>query len=298
MRERIARFGDRQGLVGILTEPADRGPADRPALVIVNAGIVHRVGPNRLHVRLARRLAESGFAVLRFDLSGLGDSAPRADGLVYHQSRLEETSAAMDYLQQKQGTDRFVVLGLCSGADHAFRMAMQDERVVAAAMIDGYAYATPSFTRAHRRKRVGQAARRLLAPETWGRLVTGKHPLWRLLTDRLAKQSGTRDRRGDVEKFVIDLPPRDVALARTRELTARGVRLLFLYTARLSRMYQAAAHSAQAFPPLDPAGTLQVACLTGTDHTLTLLSHQERLFATVQRWAEQQWPASVEQTAT
>lgn len=72
-------FGSHGGLVGVVCEP-DAGPRpDVPAVLLFNVGLNHRVGPGRLNVDLARRLAHSGYATLRFDLSGLGDSEPRDD---------------------------------------------------------------------------------------------------------------------------------------------------------------------------------------------------------------------------
>lgn len=292
-RERICRFGDAQGLVGILTEPA-AGPGEGPAFLILNAGLVHRVGPNRLHVRLARRLAAAGLPALRFDLSGLGDSAPRTDGLPYHASRVEEARAAMDYLERERRIRSFVALGLCSGADHAFRTAWHDERVIGAAMIDGYAYASRASVARQRRQRLREAGTRLLRAETWRRIVTGRHPMWQQLVARLR---GSADENAAVERFVIDLPPRAEAAEQTQRLAARGVRLLFVYTGRLSKMHLEAEGSTEAFPPRDPAGRVQVACLTGSDHTLTLLSDQERLFSAVLDWAHEVWPAGVVSSA-
>ncbi len=73
MIEKIALFGESRNLVGVITQPGD-GPAPDFAFVLLNAGVIHHVGPNRINVKLARRLADSGFTVMRFDLSGIGDS--------------------------------------------------------------------------------------------------------------------------------------------------------------------------------------------------------------------------------
>ncbi len=299
MREKIARFGDGQRLVGILSEPTAEA-ADRPAVIIVNAGIVHRVGPNRLHVRLARRLAQAGFVVLRFDLSGLGDSAPREDGLPYHRSRVGETVEAMDHVAALRGIDRFVILGLCSGADHAFRVACADPRVAGAAMIDGYAYASAEFERTQQSKRRAQALRRVLTPDLWWRLVTGRHPVWKLAGKAILRVLGSPGNAGsgDVERFVIDLPPKALAVERTEELRSRGVHLLFIYTARLSKMYRAQADAADAYPRTDSAGVVRVSCLDGADHTFTLLSHQQRLIAVVRSWAKDVWQVAAQQSVS
>ena len=77
MKERATLIGDGKSLVAITTEPPREAAVDDPTgIVLVSAGLVHRVGPNRLYVRLARRLAATGCPVLRFDLSGSATAGP------------------------------------------------------------------------------------------------------------------------------------------------------------------------------------------------------------------------------
>ena len=75
MRERAVRFGKTAKLVGIVAEPnpTEQSGTDKPAVLMLNSGILHRVGACRLHVKLARSLASEGHTVLRFDFSGIGD---------------------------------------------------------------------------------------------------------------------------------------------------------------------------------------------------------------------------------
>src|SRR5205085_6183975 len=70
-RETLCRFGADSHLFGVLTEPGEK--RDLPAVILLNAGSIHRVGPSRLYVRIARELAQDGFASLRLDHEGLGD---------------------------------------------------------------------------------------------------------------------------------------------------------------------------------------------------------------------------------
>lgn len=56
MTEQALRFGPEKKLIGILNCP-ERFEKDFPTALILNAGIVHRVGPFRIHVDLARALA-------------------------------------------------------------------------------------------------------------------------------------------------------------------------------------------------------------------------------------------------
>ena len=131
MNERPVRFGAGGALSGILTEPVRSG--DGPAVLLLNAGLLHRVGPNRLYVSLARRLAALGLPVLRFDYSGLGESEPRRDEITLEQSMLEEGLEALRFLQAAGVADTFVPMGLCAGAEQSQRLAHADARVVGAA---------------------------------------------------------------------------------------------------------------------------------------------------------------------
>ena len=57
--ERAATIGSDPQMVGIVTRPAgDDRPRSMTGVVLLGAGLVHHVGPNRLMVRLARRNAE------------------------------------------------------------------------------------------------------------------------------------------------------------------------------------------------------------------------------------------------
>jgi len=78
MTEQAIFFGVRQSLTGIVTEPVVIGGARvTKAVILLNAGIVHRVGPGRIYVRIARELAAMGFVVLRLTFPALA-TAQRA----------------------------------------------------------------------------------------------------------------------------------------------------------------------------------------------------------------------------
>jgi pimeloyl-ACP methyl ester carboxylesterase len=129
VKETALTFGNNQSLVGILTEPAAASqPHLLPGVLLLNAGVVHRVGPNRIYVKIARHLATLGFTVLRFDFSGIGDSKVRRDHLPFVASSVMEARAAMDWLGRTRGLERFILTGICSGAAVSFATACQDPR--------------------------------------------------------------------------------------------------------------------------------------------------------------------------
>jgi pimeloyl-ACP methyl ester carboxylesterase len=121
-------------LFGILAQPAQTSvekAQTQTAILMLNVGTNHRVGPNRLYVKMARSWAARGYGVLRFDLAGIGDSRTAAgysSDRLYSKGSTMDVQSAIDCLA-RHGYKRFVVMGLCSGAYVAFQTAMADARV-------------------------------------------------------------------------------------------------------------------------------------------------------------------------
>lgn len=268
MTEHAVMFAVTHSLVGVLTEAETDVNPVRPAIVFLNAGILHRVGPNRLHVRIARELALRGFASLRFDASGVGDSPPRTDGLSLRAAALSDIREALDFVADKLGAATFILIGLCSGADLAFRAALADQRIVGTVLIDGLPYHTV-------RSRCHHYASRLIRPGSWRRFLALDGPVWRRVLwwrqpARAASATGRRD-----------VPPRHEAESHLRQLTERGVRLLLLYTP--DRDYSYPRHFADTFPRVR-SDRVDVAYFSDSDHTFTLRSNQDLLVRTIDRW--------------
>ena len=132
VEEQPFSFGGRRRLFGILTRPAaSPSRAGLPAVILFNAGTVHRIGAHRHSVALARRWAAHGFFVLRLDLTGIGDSPAPPGGLenlCYPPGFMRDVDLAMSALEAATGADRFVVAGLCSGGDVALSAGSEDRR--------------------------------------------------------------------------------------------------------------------------------------------------------------------------
>ena len=129
--EWAVRLAGTPRLFGIVSAPADRSfrtdATSGSAVLMLNAGAVHHIGPCRLYVALARHLAQLGHVVLRLDIRGIGDSPPRPgqpENVVYAPHALEDVAAAIDYLRQDWGVEEIRIVGLCSGAYHALKAAV------------------------------------------------------------------------------------------------------------------------------------------------------------------------------
>jgi pimeloyl-ACP methyl ester carboxylesterase len=127
IRERALYISHEPDLFGILSEPGDAPAGPLPVVVLLNAGSCHRVGPNRLYVALSRHLAARGFPCLRLDLCGLGDSVSpdcERENHPYPATTFRDIDLTLKHLQARLGTERVVLLGLCSGAYAGFQSAV------------------------------------------------------------------------------------------------------------------------------------------------------------------------------
>ena len=136
MDEVAIQFGPGGRLLGILTTPGRDGDSTKPIVfVFLNAGLLHRPGPYRLHVRLARDLAERGFSSLRVDLGGLGDSLAEPD-MELQQSVARDFDEIVQLVESELGPVEIVLFGLCSGADNAIRLASEHHGVTGLVLLD------------------------------------------------------------------------------------------------------------------------------------------------------------------
>jgi pimeloyl-ACP methyl ester carboxylesterase len=133
--EASAMLGEGGRLAGIFCRDLT-GHQPRKAVVFVNAGAIYHVGWARMHVDMARELARSGIASLRFDLAGIGDSEASWDGPPHLYSALsEDMRAAIDWLHAR-GIHDLTVFGTCSGAYQAFHAAISDRRITRIALVN------------------------------------------------------------------------------------------------------------------------------------------------------------------
>ena len=184
LNEQAVMLGPRKSLVSVITkDKAAAATADRPTIVILNSGIVHRVGANRMTVRLARALAAAGHTVVRFDLSGVGDSEPRPEAIEPLDAALADIRDVLDSLEAGQNGRRFILGGLCSGANHTVVYAGTARRVVGTVLLE------PSFPPGlkHYAHHFG---RRIVRLDSWRRLARREHRLWRALGQRISRVAG------------------------------------------------------------------------------------------------------------
>lgn len=259
MSEKALLFGPGRNLYGVLSLPdAASRRADMPAVLLLNVGLQHHVGAFRAWVTLARRLAAAGLTCLRFDMGGLGDSAPGARTGSDIDCAVNDIGAAIDLVAARTGIQRFVLVGLCSGADNAQPAALRDRRIAGLVMIDAYGYRTSGYYLRH-------YLPRLLRPQNWRKFLRRK------LSD-----AGVG--------FVRDFPPRAQVQQELQQLLDSGVHMLFLYTVGVPHYFNHVRQFREMFPGLRDRGRLDVEFDPLAGHIYEFPADRERMFANVQGW--------------
>lgn len=162
-------------MIGVLSLP------ERPArfgVLIIVGGPQYRAGSHRQFVSLARALAAGGFACLRFDYRGMGDSAAP---MRTFEAVGNDVSAAIDaFCEAVPELEGVVLWGLCDGASAALMYAPQDARVEGVVVLNPWVRTEASLAAA----RIDHYYKgRLLSPQFWRRLVAGEVRVGRSLAE-------------------------------------------------------------------------------------------------------------------
>jgi pimeloyl-ACP methyl ester carboxylesterase len=245
--------------------------------VILNAGVLHRVGPHRLHVVLARRLAAAGVTCLRLDLGGIGDSVNSSDATTFRDSAVNDTRLALTGLAERTGAERFVIFGVCAGADNAIATALVDDRVAGIAVVDPHTYAS-------KRGRLRSLYTKLSARSPkesvrWIAKVAERRA--RAALDRLR---ALRDRAEapEEEEEGRSPPPLGQFRADLNALVARDAKILAIYSGIHGAKYNHPNQLFELFPEL--RGKVESAYFSNANHTFTELDEQAELIALVSDW--------------
>lgn len=279
LSESVVLLGPTHSLVGVIVRPPPEQRTDEPAVVILNTGIVHRVGHHRMYVDLSRLLAQQGRTVVRFDFSGIGDSRPRTDGLPPLEAAMADIREVLDSLQSAHQISRFVLVGLCSGADQAVLYARTDDRVVNVLLMDPTLPPTPRYY-------VHYVLQRLSQVKAWKSVLKGRSGLMGQIADQLRhlrRKSGQAPEEGCGTDMVslYNLRYSPQLRASYQALGRRGVGVLAIFTA-LSPRHTYPRQFLDAFPEVSACTQLQF--LPECDHLFSSMKQRQCLFDLAQGW--------------
>jgi pimeloyl-ACP methyl ester carboxylesterase len=295
VREEALSFGAGHRLFGILTE-AEEPRGGRTAVVFLNAGANHRVGPNRLYVSLARDLAARGYPAFRFDAGGLGDGGPTpgmAENRIYSKDSVADVKAAMTFLTSIRGMERFVLVGICSGGFLAFHASSEDTRVAAQIVINPQTFEWKQgdpieLSTRKSYKSTRYYLRALCRPSVWTLALRGELDV-RGVVGAVRKRSASRAAvrlRGVMARWRGLPEPRNEVERTLRAVSARGVRSLLVFSANDGGLDMIEQHLGGGASSMDGEGNFRLEIVDGADHTFTQKGAQDRLRTLITRFVD------------
>lgn len=263
-------FGEAENLFGIVNLPdGNHAPT---AVIMLTAGMLHHVGSFRFHVLLARELEKAGILSLRFDLSGIGESLATGMAGDSLARAARETGYAIDWLSAEHDIDNVILFGLCSGADDAWHVARQDERVKGLAMIDGLGYST----KLHQKLVWMDKARKFSSPSYWNAKIRRKHGELHIVASGLPEGN-------DIREF----PNRDTAADDLKGFITRGIHILACYTSGAKDYYNYPEQFAEMFHDVSLPATVKHCFYKHMDHVALLKEDRRELLDRFSSWIKE-----------
>jgi pimeloyl-ACP methyl ester carboxylesterase len=269
IQEKALRYGEGGRGFAMLTLPDSLGGA--PVVVMLNAGLLHRAEPYRLNVLAARRLAAIGYACVRVDLSGKGET-PAREGLPNRESVALDWTHLCDALDRQLGNRPLIVMGLCSGADNVIKLAAKDARIRGVILMDAESPPDSGFV-----------GRRWIARVTsWRR--------WACLPSRMLRRLKARLKPGTAQaKILLRDAPSPVDLDTCiRNLVASDGRILMVFT---SHQYERYNQRGQFCRAMRVPGLERICAehyWPEVTHTYDVETHRLRLLDLLEVWAREQ----------
>ncbi len=288
VREQVVFVDRERRLFGVLSSPApDAALPRRRAVLLLPAGAIHRVGPNRLYVEAARRWARLGYEVLRFDIGGIGDSEPptsSGENVVYSDWAIEHARLAMGYLTEKRGKNGVVVAGLCSGAYHGFHIARAALPSAAGViMINPIVfYWTPGTSLdVVMAKQTDRYRKGIFKPEVWAKLLRGQIDL-RLAGQVVARRAVSWGHAASLPwRRRLGFPAEHDLGEDLRAIVTKGIDMFMVFCAGDPGIELLNTQAASTVRKLRSAHNFRLQQIDGPDHTFTPIWAHELLLASL-----------------
>jgi len=294
LKERALLFGKVRNLVGVLTylDNSTRSHNSNIGILLLNAGLIHHVGPGRIYVKIARKLAALGFLVMRFDMSGIGDSNVRSDQISQEEAVVSDTREAMDYLQHNYSVNQFVLIGICSGASAAFITTENDPRIIKSVLINPLA---PNSERTNQMR----------AYDYYSKQATSNMLSWlKLFSFRVDFKMIWESIMFEIKRRFI---PGYVQGSETIEVIERLRHAFKVFDSRKTKLLIVSSESeignkylkellGSQFLAMEKTGLIRSQFMADTDHNVTPISGQDKLIKLISNWIQEEDGINKERT--
>ncbi|HEU4600867.1 MAG TPA: alpha/beta hydrolase [Steroidobacteraceae bacterium] len=255
------------------------------AVILLNAGAVHHAGPNRMYVELARRWAREDLVIMRLDLSGLGDSAPRSEAeenIVYSPHANDDVARAVEYLRKRFGTVDVESIGLCSGGYHALKAVSAGVALRRVTLInpltffwrEGMSTRYPQYRVIADAQRYKKNAFQL---SSWLKMIKGQVDMRAVVRVGLAAVSKLAWRTKRRLARLLRHPLKNDLGFELDRLGKRGVALAFVFAIGEPGLEMLESLGGSIVRRLEARNQLQIDMIDNADHTFTICASREQL---------------------
>lgn len=297
MKEEIIEWGNNSSCSGILTYRENIEYRSSFCAVFLNAGLIHSVGPNRMYVRIARKLADAGFHCFRFDFA----ETKVTGGKSRDEAVIDQIMGVFDAVCDKTKINQFVLIGMCSGAEDAFRTALRDERVVGLSLIDGIyqdkLLLQDIFVKASQKTAVRYYKKNVFSLSRWKKVIGGDSQLFSLANVQSAYRMGKNylkrqtdsPKKNDIKPMVEeDVFPIDD----WETLLARGVNMYLIFCEGGIAIDVFSLTVAKQLNTHKSNHALKIELINDVDHTFTPVWAQDLLIQRILGWVETAWASA------
>lgn len=186
---------DDEPLVGIVHRPAATGHAT--GVLVVVGGPQYRVGSHRQFTLMARELARNGYAVMRFDVRGMGDCPAESPG--FEHTTQDIAAGIAEFLRSVPSLEKLVLWGLCDGASAILMHGCRDPRVHGLVLVNPWVHSEAREADSYVRHYYG---RRLLQRSFWRKLFSLQVDVLASVRDWLRRIIASRHRSGSTPYVV------------------------------------------------------------------------------------------------
>lgn len=270
-------------MFAIVSRPAG-GETSSGAVLLLTVGALLHVGPNRMYVPLARRLARAGFTVLRVDLSGIGESKPRVgveENVIYGPHAIRDAGRWIEFARKRLARP-VIGVGVCSGSYHALRAAIRGRSIDTLLLINpvvlrdsgGHPLFLASAPLLGNINHYKQAMKRA---HSWRKLLRGQVAFGDILEVVTWHVNSflKRCRNNLAHRFQIF--GRDDLGGELQALAERGVAVHFLFSTAEQGRTVLAIEAGAVVRRLCRAGKFSMRLFEGSNHTFTQCWAQQRL---------------------
>ena len=229
-------------------------------------------------------MAQEGVPSLRFDLSGIGDSAAAKSAVALETIIQEDVDAAIEQVREAWGIEEIVLLGLCSGARDAFDAALRRSEIVGIVSIDLMAeFRTWQYHVAH-------YGGRLLSWGSWRNTLNGSNDtLSRILGFVRGDPAPAED---GLLAATLGLRPetsRNQLRSELSEFLDRGGRALCVFSGGLEHNCNHASQFYEALPQFANEIRFSTVYFGEANHIFSNRQYQSELVRCIQAWTVEQF---------